>query len=171
MIFGYSGSGKSTLAKKISEAYKLPILFLDKLIYSDNWKKRETSESIDLLYDFLKANNNWIIDGNGTHILFRERGKIADKIIFMDFNRMHCYKMAKARYKTYKNNHRESRPDNSNEKFDFSFKMWLLFGGRKKSRRKQFQSLINANMEKVIIIKNLVELQAFTDNMDRYLLR
>lgn len=31
-IIGYSGSGKSTLAKKLSERFKIPVLYLDTII-------------------------------------------------------------------------------------------------------------------------------------------
>lgn len=171
MIFGYSGSGKSTLAETIKKEYGIKILYLDKLLYEDNWKRKEKAKVREELNQFLSSNNNWIIDGNAINILFDERAMLADKIIFMDFSRLYCYKMAKKRYKEYKNKERDSRANNSNEKFNLSYKIWLLFGGRKSSRKKLFNRIINEYREKAIVIKNIEELQSFLNNMDKILLK
>ena len=45
MIYGYSGSGKSTIAKIISEEYSLPILYVDKILYNENWVRKDKEES------------------------------------------------------------------------------------------------------------------------------
>lgn len=171
MIFGYSGSGKSTLAETINKEYGIKILYLDKLLYKDNWKRKEKAKVREELNQFLSSNNNWIIDGNAINILFDERAMLADKIIFMDFSRLYCYKMAKKRYKEYKNKERDSRANNSNEKFNLSYKIWLLFGGRKPSRKKLFNRIINEYREKAIVIKNVEELLSFLNNMDKILLK
>lgn len=171
MIFGYSGSGKSTLAQTINKEYSIKILYIDKILYEDNWKRKDKALVRKELNDFLVSNNNWIIDGNAVNILFDERAMLADKIIFMDFSRWYCYKMAKKRYKEYKNKERESRANNSDEKFNLSYKMWLLFGGRKSSRKLLFNKIINEYREKAIVIKNNEELQTFISNMDKILLK
>lgn len=41
VIIGYSGAGKSTLAKKLTDFYKLPLLHLDKLRFSNGWQARK----------------------------------------------------------------------------------------------------------------------------------
>lgn len=171
MIFGYSGSGKSTLAQLISKEYNLPILYIDKILYDANWKKRDDNASLNDIKSFLIHNKNWIVDGNGISKMFYERAELADKIIFMDLGPIQCYKNAKERYKKYKNLPRESRPDGCPEKFDLSFKMWILFNGRKKKRRQSFSNLVENYKHKVIFIKNKKDISYLLDNLDVLLLK
>lgn len=171
MIIGFSGSGKSTLSKEISEEYGLPILYIDKTIYNANWKRKTEDESLNEIASFLRSNKNWVVDGNGVNKMFDERAELADKIIYMCFSRCHCYKAAKARYKEYKNKERESRPEGCHEKFDHSFKMWILFGGRKKERVNRFNEILKKHPQKAIILKNKKDVAYFKENMDNLLLR
>lgn len=172
MIFGYSGSGKSTLAEYIAAEYSLPILYIDKTLYNDNWERKTKEESFNETAVFLKKNNNWIIDGNGTNrCLFKERAELADKIIFMNFSRLACYKAAKNRYREYKNKDRTSRPNNCPEKFDLSFRWRILFGGRTRKRKAKFKEILKSHPEKIILIKNKKDVDYFKNNMDTLLLR
>lgn len=171
MIYGYSGSGKSTLAKLISQEYSLPILYIDKTLYNANWERKTHEETINEIQQFIKSNKNWIIDGNGTSKLFKERAQLADKIIFMDLGRWQCYKNVKQRFKDHKQKNRDSRPDGCEERFPFSFRMWVLFNGRKKSRRTQLNSIIHEFANKAIIIKNKKDITYFKENMDTLLLK
>lgn len=171
VIYGYSGSGKSTLANIISKEYELPVLHVDKILYNENWERKSKEESKELMASFLKLNNNRIIDGNGVSMLFEERMKMADKIIFMNFSPWTCYKQAKKRYKEYKDKDRSSRPEGCKEKFDFSFKWWVLFEGRKKSRALKLNEPLKLYPEKSIVLTNEKEVTAFLSNLDNYLLK
>lgn len=171
MIYGYSGSGKSTIAKIISEEYSLPILYVDKILHNENWVRKDKEESKNLIASFLKQNKNWVIDGNAVSFLFEERAQMADKVIFMNFSRWVCYKQAKERYKKYKNTIRESAPDGCSEKFDFSFKWWVLFEGRKAKRKAKFENLVKSHPGKIIVLKNKKDVQYFLNNMDIILLK
>ena len=53
-ILGYTGAGKSTLARRIGEKYDIPVLHLDKVNYTKNWKIRDIHESKEIVEDFLK---------------------------------------------------------------------------------------------------------------------
>lgn len=171
VVYGYSGSGKSTLTKIIAEEYCLPVLHVDKILYNANWVRKTKDESKQLISDFLKSNKNWIIDGNGVSLYFDERMEMADKIIFMNFSRWQCYKQAKKRFKEHKNKNRASRPDDCCEKFDFSFKWWILFSGRKKDRVKKLMEPINKHPEKIIVLKNTEDFTSFVKKMDSILLK
>lgn len=171
MIYGYSGSGKSTISKIIGKEYSLPILYVDHTLYKENWEKKTSEETLLEMQSFLKKNNNWIIDGNAARVLFKERAKLADKIIFMNFSRWECYKNAKKRFKEYKNKPRESRPEGCNEKFDFSFKHWILFKGRNRKRTALLESILDEFREKCIVLTNKKEVENFLSNLDNYLLK
>ena len=71
-ILGYSGCGKSTLAKYISNYYKIPLLYLDTLMFEENWKVRDKNQAIETVCEFMK-NESWVIDGNYTNFLQGKR--------------------------------------------------------------------------------------------------
>lgn len=156
MIFGYSGAGKSTFAKLIQKKYKLPILNIDNILFTDNWKKRKSTEINNDLNIFLQ-NDSWIIEGNGTNNLFYERALKADLIIFMNLSRFICYKQAKKRYKEYKNKEREDRPKNCNENFNLSFRLWILFTSRFYKNKSKYKKIIKDFKTKTINIKTIKE--------------
>ena len=124
-ILGYTGAGKSTLARKIGEKYDIPVLHLDKVNYTKNWKIRDIHESKEIVEDFLE-NDSWVIDGNYSKLEQDRRVKEADKIIFLDFPRWECLKRAYKRYKENLGKTREDVAPGNTEKFDFIFIKWIL---------------------------------------------
>ncbi|MBQ7336104.1 MAG: DNA topology modulation protein [Clostridia bacterium] len=160
-IIGYSGSGKSTLAKLLSEYYQIPLLYLDTVHFTANWMEREKEERARLVREFLQ-NGSWVIDGNYTKLFYEERLEQADQIIFMNFSRWNCFFRACKRYRTYKNQTRESMADGCNEKMDFEFAKWILWDSRTKTRRAHFRQIIDSYPKKVTVIRNQRELDRFT---------
>lgn len=126
-IIGYSGSGKSTLAKTLSDYYHIPLLYLDTVQFYGNWQERSLEQQNQIVEQFLKDNENWVIDGNYSHIV-PQRFEQCDCIIFLDYNRWFCYKEAFKRYIKNRGTSRESCP--CIEKFDLEFQKWILFEGR-----------------------------------------
>jgi adenylate kinase family enzyme len=89
MIIGWSGAGKSTLAKKLSDG-DTPILHIDKFAYVDG--AMQSKENImQIISEFIRGNNSWIIEGNWANYLFEERCESADKILFLDFSYLTCF--------------------------------------------------------------------------------
>lgn len=163
-IIGYSGSGKSTLAGFLGEQYQVPVLYLDKVHWLPGWNERETSEKQDIVHDFLNQNSGWVIDGNYSRLFFEERMEEADKIIFMNFNRVTCLFRAWKRYITYRGRTRESMTDGCDEKIDFEFVKWILHEGRSESHKKQFQAVQEKYSDKVVVLKNQRQLNRFMKN-------
>ncbi|MCT4613127.1 MAG: DNA topology modulation protein [Clostridia bacterium] len=159
-ILGYSGSGKSTLCKHLSTYYKVPHLYLDTVKFLPNWIVRSDEERIKILDEFLE-NDSWVIDGNYSRFRQKERLDEADKIIFLNFNRLSCLFRAYKRMFTYKNKVRDSISDGCEEKIDFKFFWWLLHSGRKKKKRDQFKKIINSYKDKIVVINNQKELDSF----------
>src|SRR5574344_1420324 len=89
-IIGYSGAGKSKLAKALSEKYDLPLLYLDKIKFYDDWKEHSNEEITNEIQTFLDNNDSWVIDGNYSSIC-PERFSQCDIIIFLNYNRFYCF--------------------------------------------------------------------------------
>ncbi|APF24847.1 DNA topology modulation protein [Clostridium butyricum] len=157
-IIGYSGSGKSTLAKKLSERFKIPVLYLDTINFESHWKERDREEAKAMVKDFMN-NESWVIDGNYKDFHQERRMKEADKIIFMNFPRRKCFKQAYSRYLNFKNKVRESIAEGCEEKFDLEFIKWILFTGRSKKYKQRYLEICNKYKGKVIICKNLKEVK------------
>ena len=152
-IIGYSGSGKSTLAKRLSKMYGCPILYLDTVNFEAGWKERNREESREIVRKFMK-NDSWIIDGNYREFYQEERLEEADKIIFMNFSRITCFKQAFMRYLKSRNKVRESMAEGCIEKFDFEFVSWILKDGRTKNHKKHFSNICRKYNHKTMICKN-----------------
>ena len=158
-IIGFSGSGKSTLAKKLAHYYKVPVLYLDTVQYYGKWEERSIEKQNEIVDAFLSENpNGWVIDGNYTRIS-PQRFEQSDITIFLNYNRVYCYKMAKKRYNEHKIIPRESLgiPD----KFDFEFKKWLLIDGRKRKRRKKHFRCLNKCDGIKLVFKNKNQLNDY----------
>lgn len=161
-IIGYSGSGKSTLASELSSIYKIPLLHMDKISFYANWVEKEDDKRKEGFKEFINQNpDNWVIDGNYTHIYHNERMEEADLIIFMNFNRFTCYFSALKRAIKYRNKHRESAPENCREKFSLDFQWWILHDGRTKHRKKRYYKVIHLYPNKVMILKNRKEVNRY----------
>lgn len=151
-IIGYSGSGKSTLAKNLSKHYDIPVLHMDSVHFLENWKERDNKEFNEIVTKFINNNDSWIVEGNYKSIA-PERHDMADLVIFLNYNRFFCYKSAKRRYKMYKGQTRDDMAIGCEEKFDKEFKVWLLYKGRIKERRKRFEKIIQ-NKPNSLVFKN-----------------
>lgn len=165
MIVGYSGSGKSTLAKKLADFYDVPLLYLDKVQFISNWKERDEQEALKIIEEFLNTNDSWVIDGNYSRRYFDLRASQADKIIFMNFNRLNCLYRCIKRNSENKHKVRESMSDGCIEKLDLEFINWILYEGRKKKRKEKYKYLQKEYKNKFIEIKNQKQLDEFVDSI------
>ena len=161
-IIGYSGSGKSTLAKRLGEFYGIPYLHLDNLRFYGDWQERSDEEMTKLVEDFVNKNESWVIDGCYLKI-FPQRFEMTNKTIFLNFNRWVCYRAAKQRYKENKGTHRESCP--CPDKFDWSFRKWLLFTGRTRARKKRQMEALNKTAGEKLIFKNRKQLMKYLQSL------
>lgn len=157
-IIGYSGSGKSTLAKELGRLYGIEVLHLDNTKFYGDWQERTAEEQAKLVDTFLKSHASWVIDGNYTSVC-PERFWQADVIIFLNFNRLFCYRWAKKRYKENRGRARDSCP--CEEKFDFAFRMWILYTGRTRKRRKRYRQLLKRCSGKQYVFKSRRQVQSY----------
>ena len=157
-IIGYSGSGKSTLGKKLSEHYNIPVLHLDNTHYYGDWQERTKEEQEAIINKFIDENESWIVDGNYRKVAKR-RFEECDLLIFLNYNRFYCYKKARERYKEWKGKVRDSCP--CEEKFNWDFQSYILFGSRTRKKKKELQSLIDLAKGEKITFKNRKQLEKY----------
>ena len=112
MVIGFSGSGKSTISKMISNTLNIPVLYLDKVHWLEDWVENDKESECKIVSDFLENNDSWVIDGNYSHMSFRERLEKSDLIVFMNFNRFNCLFRAFKRLFENRGKTRESMADN-----------------------------------------------------------
>ena len=140
VIIGYSGSGKSTLTKMLGAHYNIPILHLDSIHFKEGWVERDNLEFNQIVLDFMKNNESWVIDGNYRKIGL-ERFQEADQLIFLNYNRFFCLNSVIKRYFQNKGKTRSDMAEGCEEKLDLSFLWWVFAKGRNKSRRTQLENL------------------------------
>ena len=157
-IIGYSGSGKSTLARQLGEIADIPVLHLDSTHFYGDWQEREAEEQAAIVREFIANNDGWVIDGNYTSVA-TERFALTDMTIFLDFNRLFCFFSAYRRSRKYRG---VARPDlGMTEKFDRSFRRWLLIEGRTKERKQKHLANLNATSGQKVVLKNRRQVQKF----------
>jgi adenylate kinase family enzyme len=160
-VMGYSGSGKSTLAKALGKKHGCEVLHLDTVQFLPNWVIRPRDEAKAQVRSFLDSHTDWVIDGNYSKLCMEERLERADTILFLNFNRFTCFFRAFRRYLEFRGKTRPDLGEDCPEKFDFAFISWLLWKGRTKERKKRFDEIVKQYNDKVLVIKNQQQLDAF----------
>ena len=83
LVIGCPGAGKSTFARRLRDATRLPLYYLDML-----WHKPDrttiTREEFDIRLQMILEQDEWIIDGNFARTL-PMRLAYCDTVFFLDF--------------------------------------------------------------------------------------
>lgn len=162
-IIGYSGAGKSTLAENLSNYYSIPKLHMDTLQFQPGWQDSDREWMLDEMKKFLTNHKAWVIDGNYSWCYYEERMQEADQIIFLNFSPLTCLFRAFKRYLTYRGKVRESMAAGCQEQFNWEFIRWILWDGRTKTQKENYQKLCQEYSHKVTILRNQKELDQFLD--------
>mgnify|MGYP001037383652 CR=1 FL=1 len=98
VIFGNSGSGKSTLAKRLSKTSDVGHLDLDTIAWlaSTPPERMPLEQSIEYIQDFLKENENWVIEGCYSDLIELVLPH-SSKVIFLNLPLEVCIQNAKSR--------------------------------------------------------------------------
>ena len=160
-IIGYSGSGKSTLARALGDYYETDVLHLDTVHFLPDWVERQVEDEQKIVEDFLNSHDSWVIDGNYGKLSHGRRMNEADHIIMMLFDRFNCFMSVWGRYRKYKNKTRPDIAEGCSEKLDLSFATWVLWRGRTKVRRNNYERIREAFSGNVTVLKNRKQTDAF----------
>ena len=168
MITGYSGSGKSTLCRKLHERYHVPELHLDMVQFLPNWEVRAEAEKQEIVRAFLDDHpDGWVIDGNYSGLSYERRCSEADVIIQMLFGRLECLFRCARRYRMYQGKSRPDMAEGCNEKLDGEFVRWILWESRSPKIRARYRLVREQYPEKVVVIRNQRQLNAYLKTLDR----
>ena len=160
-VLGYSGSGKSTLARLLAEKYQADTLHFDTVQFLPGWVIRDQGEKARLTEEFLNTHDAWVIDGNYSKLSFDRRMAEADEIVFLLFNRVSCLYRAYRRSRVFAGKTRPDMAEGCREKFDWEFATWILWKGRGKKNKQLFGGVMTRYPEKIVIIKNQKQLDAY----------
>ena len=160
-ILGYSGSGKSTLARKLAEKHNIPVLHFDAVHFLPGWEIRSQEEKAKMTEEFMDGNASWVNDCNYSKLSFQRRIAEADEIVMLLFNRFSCLYRAWRRSRIYAGKTRPDMGAGCQEKFDLEFMQWILWKGRSKKTRDLYQGVLNRYGDKVTVIRNQKQLNAY----------
>lgn len=161
-IIGYSGAGKSTLAKRIADVLGIEALPLDQTHFLPGWVERDPEESRELVRAELER-QNWVIDGNYPSLLWNERLRDADQIVWLDYPRLRCLVRVIKRSRHFRGRVRESMAKGCVEKLDWEFVWWILYKGRTRTYRNYYREAIERYPEKAFILQNDRDLKRYFD--------
>ncbi|WP_394405393.1 AAA family ATPase [Streptococcus sp. 20-1249] len=161
VIIGYSGAGKSTLAETLSRHYQLALLHLDQIRFAPNWEMRSDTDFSNDLNRFLDNHDSWVIDGLYSRFSLERRLEEADQIIFLNFDRWTALYRILKRYWTYRGKVRSSAPAGCQEKIDWPFLKFVMIDSRKAVRKKLYADISSTYLEKMIILRNQQDIDAF----------
>jgi len=164
MIIGTnSGAGKSTLARLLGEKLGIEPVHFDAIAWKPGWVQASAEEIREKVLEVLPR-ERWILEGNWSPHLWRERIERADTIIFFDVNRFVCLFNAIKRRFQY---HNQTRPDmgaGCPEKFDWEFFWWIVWLAPK-SRKRKYEMLNSQTGKRIVILKNRKQAKEFLEKL------
>ncbi len=166
-VIGYSGSGKSTLARRLGQHRNAKVLHLDMVHHLPGWKERDLKSEKKIVADFLDGHSSWVIDGNYTKLSFERRMREADRIILLEFNRISSLFRILKRYRIYRGRRRPDMAPGCGEKIDGAFLWWILYAGRTKEKRAEFQAVKKMYPDKTVVLRNQRQIDRFTERMKK----
>jgi adenylate kinase family enzyme len=123
VVLGPGGAGKTELADAISRRTGLPVVYLDRIFWRENWTPAPLDEARRRL-DAVIAGERWIIDGN-----FLDAGDArfarADTVVFLDLARRTCLRRVLWRLVRDRRRRRADLPEGSREGFDPELLRWI----------------------------------------------
>ena len=160
LIIGCSGAGKSTLARALSQKLGLPLIHLDQLWWTGEWK-HVTREEFDSRLAMAVNMDRWIIDGNYSRTIPMRLPK-CDTIIYLDFNRWECLLSVAQRWFRYRGKKRPDMGGNCPERLDWEF-IKFIWNFNQNNRVRNYTWIAQAQHAKAIVLKNRKQVKHFLD--------
>lgn len=162
-IMGYAGSGKTCLAKYLSEKLHIPVMHLDEVKYTREWKPIDDSRVLPKVARFLE-NEHWITDGNYTYLFQKERLDAADRILLMLLPPIPCLLRCLRRTK-------DRRAEGYKNDTNLWFIQFVLFEGRNRKRRENYRSIMETYRDKVTLLRSQRDIDRYMEQIEKEGLR
>lgn len=165
MIIGGNGSGKTTFARQLSKKLDIPLIFIDKIFWTDNWQRADEATANSILKEEMQR-PEWIIDGNHIESVC-DRLQLCDTVFYFDFSPINCLVGSIVRViKNYGIQRDDVGGKNNIEKFDKSkiafFKSVLQFNSK---NRRHLYAMINEHPDvNLIVFKNRKQVNDYLIN-------
>lgn len=162
VVVGVSASGKSTFSRRLGEKLRIPVTYMDAIMWKPGWNYIGDGETEKILNE-VSEGESWIIEGyisNGSRATIFDK---ADTIIYLDYSPW----VSSWRYiKRYWKHRKQARPEleGSPEKFSFKFLKLVWTKGESISLNKYLDQVINKN--KIQRFKTPKESKLFLDSLN-----
>lgn len=157
VVVGVSASGKSVLTRKLAEITKLPIIFMDSIMWNPGWNYIGDEETVKRL-DEVSSKPEWIIEGYISKAARTFVFDRADSIIYLDYSPLVSSWRYIKRWFKHRNNPRPEL-EGSPEKFDFKFLKLVWTKGEAISLNKYLEGV--QNKSKIFTLKSPRETKKF----------
>ena len=158
VVIGCPGSGKTTLSKLLAEKTGLPLIHLDKILWTGDWKCISSEDFDKILRDKMNA-PCWIIDGNYNRTI-PMRLNYCDTVIYLDYPTYVSFFGALKRAISNYGKVRDDIGGNCREKFDPTF-FWFILTFNLKNRHRYHKLLDDIKEKDIIILKSRKEADEF----------
>ena len=162
-LMGYAGSGKTFLAKYLSEKFNIPVMHLDEIKYTREWKPIDDEQVLPQVACFLQK-ESWIMDGNYTYLFQKERLDAADHILLLMLPAIPCLLRCLRRTK-------ERRAEGYQNDTNLWFIQFVLFEGRNKARRQNYARIIDTYGDKVTVLRSQRDIDRYMEQIEKEGLR
>lgn len=163
-VLGYSGGGKSTLAAQLGRRLSCPVLHLDRVQYTADWRERDRSEALEMVERFM-AQDAWVIDGNYAGFLQERRLAEADRIVLLLLNRWSCLGRVWRRSRRFRNRTRPDMADGCIERLNPEFLWWVFWAGRTGPKRRRYRRIAAEYPEKTVVLRSQREIDRYWEEM------
>ena len=160
LIIGCPCAGKTTLARALSQRLGLPLIHLDQLWWTGDWK-HVTREEFDSRLAMAVNMDRWIIDGNYSRTIPMRLPK-CDTIIYLDFDRWTCLRGMVQRMMGSRGRQRPDMGGNCKERFDWEFAKYI-WKFNKNNRVQNYTWIAQAKHAKAIVLKNRKQVKHFLE--------
>jgi O-acetyl-ADP-ribose deacetylase (regulator of RNase III)/adenylate kinase family enzyme len=130
-VIGRAGSGKSTAAVALGRALGLPVVHLDQLYWTSDWRP-VTAERFEAGHVSAIAEESWVLDGGYVSSpSFVDRVRRADLVVITEASLARCLYRVIARTVRHRGRPRVGRPHGADERVSLTFLIWILRWTRK----------------------------------------
>ncbi len=152
-VMGYSGSGKTYLSNRISEKYKIPVLHIEDIKYTKDWKRIEDSKIMPQIKSFMNK-DLWVIDGNYGSLLINERLENSDLIILLLLPHLRCLL-------TERKKNKDMQALGYRSYWCRTFVRYVMRGCRGNVQKQFYMSIAGKYSSKTVILKSRRQIRRF----------